>query len=111
MWKILNGKAPALSITFRAPSRLGIQAELPPLSHVARQANQSLYDGSFAMTGPALWNALPAHLQTISKFESFKSALTKYLMSIPDRPPVHGYPSSGDNSFVARRSGGSCLRL
>ena len=111
MWKILYGKAPALSITFRDPSRLGIQAELPPLSHVARQANQSLYDGSFAMTGPALWNALPAHLHTISKFEPFKSDLTKYLMSIPDRPPVHGYPSSGDNSFVARRSGGSCLGL
>ena len=76
MWKILYGKAPALSITFRDPSRLGIQAELPPLSHVARRANQSLYDGSFAMTGPALWNALPAHLHTISKFESFKSDLS-----------------------------------
>ena len=111
MWKILNGKAPALSITFRDPSRLGIQAELPPLSHVARQANQSLYDGSFAMTGPALWNALPANLHTISKFESFKSDLTKYLMSIPDLPPVHGYPSSGNNSIVKRRGGGSRLGL
>ena len=111
MWKILYGKAPASSITFRDPSWLGIQAELPPLSHVARRANQSLYDGSFAMTGPALWNALPAHLHTISKFESFKSDLTKYLMSIPDRPPVHGYPSSGNNSIVKRRGGGSRLGL
>ena len=112
MWKLLYGKAPKLNtINFRAPSRLGIQAELPPLRRVARQSNQSLFDESFAMTGPTLWNVLPAHLHTISKFESFKSALTKFLKSIPDRPPVQGYPSSGSNSIVERRIGGSRLGL
>ena len=112
MWKILYGEVPPLSsFKFNEPSRLGIQAELPPLRRGTRQAIQTRYDESFAMTGPVLWNVLPAHLHTISKFESFKTALTKFLMSIPDRPPVSGYPSSGSNSIVERRTGGSRLGL
>ena len=112
MWKLLYGEAPKLNtINFRPPSRLGIQAVLPPLRRTARQSNQSLFDESFAMTGPTLWNVLPAHLHTINKFETFKSALTKFLKSIPDRPPVQGYPSSGSNSIVERRTGGSRLGL
>ena len=112
MWKMLYGEAPKLeSISFRTPSRLGIQAELPPLRRSARQANQSLFDESFAMSGPTLWNVLPAHLHTMSKFQSFKTALTKFLKTIPDYPPVSGYPSSGSNSIIERRSGGSRLGL
>ena len=112
MWKILNGDAPNISsISFRPPSRLGVQAELRPLITSARHANQSLFDGSFAMTGPTLWNVLPAHLHTIQKFQTFKSSLTKFLKSIPDYPPVPGYPSSGSNSIVGRRAGGGRLGL
>ena len=112
MWKILYGEVPPLSsFKFNEPSRLGIQAVLPPLRRGTRQAIQTRYDESFAMTGPVLWNVLPAHLHTISKFESFKTALTKFLMSILDRPPVSGYPSSGSNSIVERRTGGSRLGL
>ena len=112
MWKILNGEAPNISsISFRPPSRLGVQAELRPLRTSARPANQSLFDGSFAMTGPTLWNVLPAHLHTIQKFQTFKSSITKFLKSIPDYPPVPGYPSSGSNSIVGRRTGGGRLGL
>ena len=112
MWKILYGEVPPLSsFKFNEPSRLGIQAELPPLRRRTRQAIQTRYDESLAMTGPLLWNVLPAHLHTISKFESFKTALTKFLMSIPDWPPVSLYPSSGSNSIVERRTGSSRLGL
>ena len=112
MWKILNNAAPNdINISFRQQSRLGIQAERRPLARHCRQANQTLYDASFAMAGPALWNSLPAQLHEFRTFEPFKRALTNFLMSIPDYPPVVGYPSSGSNSIIDRRSGGSRLGL
>ena len=85
MWKILNGEAPKVpSVSFRPASRLGIIAERRPLGRGIRQANQTLYDDSFAMMGPTLWNILPAEIHKIIKFTTFKTSLNKFLHSIPD---------------------------
>ena len=112
MWKILNDLAPNdINVTFRHQSRLGWQAERRPLRRHARQVNQTLHDGSFAMAGPTLWNCIPASIHKIRKLDPFKSALTKFLKTIPDYPPVSGYPSSGSNSITNRRTGGSLLGL
>ena len=43
--------------------------------------------------GPKLWNAMPNHMNLISDIEQFKSQLTKFLLAVPDLPPIRGYQS------------------
>jgi hypothetical protein len=86
MWKILNGKTSNdLQVRFVSWPRLGNLAVVPPTSKSSSAANQTLFDNSFAVQGPILWNAMPHHLNTIQDLEQFKSKLTQFLVSIPDR--------------------------
>ena len=63
MWKILNGCSPNdIDINFCDQSRKGVRAKVPPLCKSSSLRNQSLYDHSFIVQGPRLWNTLPAHL-------------------------------------------------
>ena len=62
-WKILRGLCPNdINVIFSAPSRLGIQAQVPRISRSSSLRNQSLYDNSFAVIAPRFWNTLPGHL-------------------------------------------------
>ena len=78
----------------------GAKADVPKLNRVSLQHNQSLYDASFSVLGPRLWNTLPAHLTRVADFEQFKNQLTNYLFTIPDRPPVAGYACQNSNSLL-----------
>ena len=102
MWKILHNRLPNdLLISFRSPSRLGIQSIIPSLPRSdCRQRNRSLYDASFAVIGPKLWNMLPRYINVIEKEVSFKNELTKFILKLPDQPPVQGYPRNHGNSLV-----------
>ena len=108
MWKILHGKMPNPNISFRQPSRLGIKANLPSLSLNVSGfvANQSVYDSSFAVIGPKLWNALPSSLTMMESAYKFKSQLTRMLYLLDDMPPTVGYVRAHDNSLpeVLRRA-------
>jgi hypothetical protein len=46
--------------------------------------------------GPCFKNCLPAHINKIEAFESFKYGLTSLLLQIPEKPPVKGcsFPNS-----------------
>ena len=81
------------------PSRLGIQAIVPSLSRTGL-AVQSKYDASFPVLGPKLWNVLPREITEITGADSFKNQLTKYLLSLPDEPPVPGYVRAHSNSLL-----------
>ena len=99
MWKILNGCSPNdIDIKFCDPSRKGVRAKVQSLCKSRSLRNQSLYDHSFAVQGPRLWNTVPAHLHHSTEPATFKSALTNYLLTIPDIPPLVGYV--GVNSKV-----------
>ena len=101
MWKILNLRCPNdVGISFSSPSRLGIRANIPTLSKVCSQRNQSIYDSSFAVMGPKLWNIIPSCLHQITDQQQFKIQLTTYLNKIPDEPPVPGYCCSNSNSIL-----------
>ena len=101
MWKILNGCSPNdIDIKFCDPSRKGVRAKVPSLCKSSSLRNQSLYDHSFAVQGPRLWNTIPAHLHQLTEPATFKSALTKYLLTIPDTPPVVGYVGANSNSLL-----------
>ena len=52
-----------------------------------------MYDHSFAVTGAKLWNLVPINIKLKKSLGSFKAALTKFIMTIPDHPPVTGIPS------------------
>ena len=106
MWKILNDNCPNdLNVRFMAPSRRGIKSVVPPLNRQSSRRNQTLYDNSFAVLGPRLWNTLPAKLTEITGKEAFKHRLTKFMFSFPDEPPVRGYSRSNGNSMLDWCSG------
>jgi hypothetical protein len=102
MWKILHNLTPNdLNITFAAPSRLGLQAIVPSINKTSKQRHQSIYDNSFAILGPRLWNALPSSLSNSSfSQQQFKNRLTDYFNSIPDKPPIKGYCCQNNNSIL-----------
>ena len=94
IWKIINKVSPNdLMLNISHNPRRGIKVQLPPLSKSAGQHAQSLYDSSFAVVGPKLWNTLPSSISTITSKSSFKTALSRYLSHIPDRPPIDGFTS------------------
>ena len=94
MWKILYGKTSNnFEDSFVSRPRLGNLAVVPSKSKTSSAANQTLFDSSFAMQGPILWNAMPHHLNTIQDLKQFKSKLIQiqFLLSIPDKPPIRGW--------------------
>ena len=112
MWKILHGVSNnALGIKFTERLRSGIQAVLPSMTKGCRAAQQSAYDSSFAVMGPKLWNAIPFHLNREGCFETFKSKLTKFLLSVPDTPPTRGYSATNPNSLLDWRMDSSTTEL
>ena len=101
MWKILHKLCPNdINIVFSQPSRLGIRAEVPRICKSSSQHNQTLYDNSFAVIGPRVWNTLPGRLHLLADLASFKNKLTEYLTTIPDNPPVSGYSGANGNSLL-----------
>ena len=101
MWKILHKVVPnCCDIKFKMTPRNGIIAVIPPLAKSSTLRNQTLYDRSFAVQGPKLWNKVPNTVKTAQSFDSFKISLSKFLALIPDNPPVSGYSCSWSNSLV-----------
>ena len=107
MWKILYLLVPNdIGVEFRSPSRLGVQAVIPRLIRDGRLANQMMFEKSFAVIGPKLWNGLPAELTIIESQNSFKNQLTDFLLDIRDEPPVVGYPRRDNSLAVMSLRGG-----
>ena len=101
MWKFLHGGCPnEIGVSFRPLSRFGIRAVVPGLTRSARQAIQSIYDASFSVVGPRLWNCLPSNITTIEGEATFKVKLTEYLVGLLDEPPTAGYPRNHRNSLL-----------
>ena len=105
MWKILNGlTSNDLQVHFTENSRLGIQAKVPSIKKISSAAHQTLFESSFSVMGPRLWNCIPAKLRKISTLDSFKHHLTDFLLSVPDKPPIRGFTSPNSNSILDWRN-------
>ena len=65
---------------------------------------QTLYDKSFAVKGPQLWNIVDKNIKSIVTLEQFKVKLGKFLAEFPDKPPVAGYVVQNNNSLLEWRS-------
>ena len=48
-----------------------------------------------------LWNSLPYQVNSLNQFEMFKSRLTVFLLTEPDKPLVKGYASTNSHSLLA----------
>ena len=92
MFKILNGLINNdLNIHFVSRPRLGNLAEIPPVHKHSMGANKTLYENSFAVQGPKLWNAIPYKLNVTTDINVFKKRLTKFMLMVPETPPVREY--------------------
>ena len=80
--------------SFHQNDRLGLMCNIPTLSRTSKQKHQKLYDQSFHVTAAKLWNKIPRKIKEKPSLDSFKISLTKFLMSFPDRPPIHGVSST-----------------
>ena len=101
MWKTYHNVVPnSCNIKFVETTRNGTKAVVPSLSKSSSMRNQTLYDSSFAVRGPKLWNKVPSDVKAERTFDSFKTSLSKFLALIPDNPPVSGYTCSWSNSLV-----------
>ena len=101
MWKILTHHSPNdLNIQFTFSDRLGIKAKLQCIPRKSPRSIKSLYDKSFAIKGPKLWNILPKEVNQQTELESFKISLSKFLTTFPDTPPVAGYMPQNGNSLL-----------
>ena len=108
VWKIIKGIAPNdLELKFYDHIRLGTRCCVPPIPKKAPSYAKSIFDNSFAVIGPRLWNILPRSVTCAPSIESFKSRMTSHIMSTyPDQPPVPGYTSPNSNSLLDWSTGG-----
>ena len=79
-----------LEVNFISSPRFGNLAVIPSKSKISSAASQTLFDDSFAVQGPKLWNAIPDHLNVIEDPELFKDQLTKFMLFLPDKTPIRG---------------------
>ena len=95
LFKILHNTAPNdINIKFSSSDRRGILALVPSLTRSAKHKVQTLYDSSFAVSAPRLWNSLPKKIRAEESFGKFKAALTQHCLAFPDQPPTTGASSS-----------------
>ena len=74
MWKILHNVVPNCSnIRFTKTSTHMVPwAIIPYLSRLSSLSTQTLYDSSFAVRGPKLWNKVPDSITAAATFKLFK---------------------------------------
>ena len=92
-WKVLENLVPNCGIQevkASAESRQGRRLVVPDVDRKAATAKQ--LDQVFQVHEPKLFNCLPARIRNLSKvgLDEFKSALDKWLESIPDQPKIDG---------------------
>ena len=88
VYKIYNHLTPNyMEMEFFESTRRGPCCKLPPLSKKCRPKIQKMYDDSFRINGAKLWNAVPMVIRRKTSLNSFKSALTAYLLQCYRRTP------------------------
>ena len=99
MWKIKEGLVPnAIDINWHFNERSRIRAQVPSIPK--SKSRLQVFDSSFSVIGPRLWNIIPATCTVSPTLESFKANLQGFLDTIPDLPPVGNYVSKNNNSLL-----------
>ena len=105
MWKILHGlTSNDLQVQFTVNPRLGNLAKVPSFRKKISAAHQTLYETSFNVMGPKLWNCLPTQIRAVSKHDNFKRQMTAFMLSVADKPPIRGFTPPNSNSILDWRN-------
>ena len=103
-WKILNNLTNNdVGISFEDKdnlTRMGVTAKVPPLPRSIPARSITLFENSFAVRAPKLWNCLPKLTKGAKTLETFKSSLGSFNDQIPDLPPVNGCIGVNNNSIL-----------
>ena len=104
IWKVLEKMVPNFGITVNH-RRHGRFCEVPHIKANAPSRIRNLRYSSLAVKGPRLFNIMPSHIRNKKScsVEHFKSALDKYLQTIPDHPRLPGltrYCRNASNSLM-----------
>ena len=101
LWKIKHCLYPnSIDIRFKVHLRTqAVKAIISPLPKVKGRV-LTIHEESFAIRAAKLWNILPSKITHIATFFTFKTALIDYLKTIPDQPPLPGYPYRTNNSLI-----------
>ena len=107
VWRILEGQVPNICDNERGSirmkqnqrlndneeDRLGRKCDIPSIITNSTTHVQNMREASLTVRGQKLFNILPKHLRDIKDCtkETFKSALDRYLSTIPDEPHIQGY--------------------
>ena len=67
-------------------------------------SNNKHHEKSILVIGPRLWNLIPKSVTVKPDINSFKSALGKFLDTIPDEPPTIGYPPINNSLLATNRT-------
>ena len=102
LWKVLHNVYPnSIGIEFKEHRRSSaIRATLKPLPKI-RGKVMTAFEESFVIKSAKLWNVLPPNLTHIQSLNLFKHNLDKFLIKIPDKPPLPGYPYTCNNSITS----------
>ena len=96
----LNVYPNTIDLNFKISNRTNaIKTVLKPLPRVQGKL-LTLYEESFIIKAAKLWNILPPNITHISSLNSFKHELTNFLNTVPDEPPLPGYPFRNNNSLL-----------
>ena len=99
-FKIFRNLAPNdVNLQFHENLRLGTQCRRLPLKGKSLRL-KTLRFNSFSHSAPRLFNLIPGEIKRAKTVDSFKSALDKLLMQIPDTPPTPGYKVANSNSLT-----------
>ena len=104
-YKIVNNLAPNdLNMKFYHSDRRGSCCVIPPVVKNSKQKYQTLYDNSFHVVAGKLWNSTPKEIKSKVTLDSFKVAVSKFINSFPDEPPVPGVPSNNSLLVLLKKS-------
>ena len=102
VWKILHKMVPdSTNILFYNTLRHGPKAHLPKIYHTAQETVKTLREESFGVRAIQLFNRMPTSVRLSTSVDNLKVNLGRFLDTIPDRPPVTGYYTTGDNSLFS----------
>jgi hypothetical protein len=106
-WKVLEGLVPNITenkiqiqTSYNNTNRRGRLCHIPTyIDKKAKHSIKSIFDNSFCVRGPKLFNKLPEDLRNMSvvPFETFKKGLDKCLSMVDDKPLVYGYIKREEN--------------
>lgn len=106
MWKISQNLHPnQLDLEFYETHRFGVKCRRKQFK-TKKVHIKTIQHNSFSSIGPALFNCIPRRIKEKETLTSFKAALDKFLKSIPDTPPLSGYPTVNGNSILDWAGGG-----